>query len=880
MTKLPTGTVTFLFTDIEGSTRTLLEHGDRYAALLETHAEVIRAVVATRGGIEVNTEGDAFFVVFTSPAEAVRAAAEIQRGLAGYPWPHGVSIRVRIGLHTGEGVLGADDYVGLDVHRAARVARAGHGGEVLLSETTRSLVTNALPAGASLRDLGPHRLKDLDQPERLFQLVLPDLPSNFPPPRTLDARPNNLPAQLTSFIGRAKTIREIERLLEGTRLLTLTGAGGSGKTRLALELAHRRLSLFEDGAFMVELAPIRDPALVPSRIAESLGVPQIPGRTTLEVLEGHLRDRDLLLLLDNFEQVTAARDVIENLLTAAPKLKILVTSREVLSLRGEQEFEVPSMESPDLERLPDVLTLGRFEAVRLFTDRAAAARPSFRVTTENASAVAGITARLDGLPLAIELAATRIKLLNPEQILVRLQRSLAILTSGALTLPERQRTLRGAIAWSYDLLDEPERRLFARLSVFTGGWTLESAEAVCDPGSLGLDPLEGLTSLVDKSLVRKADPAQDRFSMLETIREFGQEQLQRGDDLEDTLRRHGEYFLRLALEAEPRLTGEERGQWLDRCEREHPNFRAALSWAIEVGQARLAQELAGALWRFWEQRGHLTEGRRWFDDILAMPSGQERTSSRAKALTGAGVMAWWQMDLAAARSFYGEALAVEQEQGDPARIAEALLKQAYIVGSTEGDIETVVGLLEESLDLFRSVGDDPGMARVLSLLARRDASEGDWDPVIARAEEAVAIWRRRGERYDLAYDLIALADAYGRVGRGAEARSAALEALELFREVDNPTGITLALLGLSFVASWEGRFEEAIRLAGASARLLEQYGGGMPSSSLPFPFAFTGDPEAEPRAHLSDDVARRAREEGWTMTVDQAVALAREEAGA
>jgi predicted ATPase len=591
----------------------------------------------------------------------------------------------------------------------------------------------------------------------------------------------------------------------------------------------------------------------------------------------HLDDKELLLVVDNFEQVAEAGPVIEELLTAAPKLKVLVTSRVVLSLRGEQEYVVPPLEPPDPERLPDLLTLGRFEAVRLFTERALAVRPRFRLTEENAPAVAEITARLDGLPLAIELAATRTKVLTPEQMLPRLQKRLSILTSRVQTLPERQRTLRGAIAWSYDLLDVAERRLFARLSVFAGGWTVESAEAVCDPGDLGLDALEGLTSLVDKSLIRVAEPADGhpRFSMLETIREFGQEQLGAGGDLDLVLRRHGEHFLDLAGEAEPHLTADDQGEWLDRCDREHANVRNALRWAIETGEADRAQESAGALWRFWQQRGHLGEGRRWLEEILAMPLGQGRTPARAKALTGAGGIAWWQNDRGAARAFYEEALAIERELGDPARTAEALYNEAFVMAALD-DLESAARLLDESLALFRSVGNEPGVARVLVMLVIRDAVAGDWGRVIARIEEVVAIWRRMGDRLQLAFDLVWLAFAYGRVGR-EDARSVALEALDLFRQVDNATGIALAFRDLAFLATWEGRHQDAIRLAGASESLRERAGGGPPPG---FAGLLEGDPVAEARVHLSEDAAQRAWEEGHSMGVDEAVALARSEARA
>jgi len=869
---LPTGTVTFLFTDVEGSTRLLQELGDRYAAVRDEHAAIVRQAIEVGGGVEVSTEGDSFFAAFNSPVGAIRAAVAAQRGLATHDWSPAAPVRVRMGLHTGEGVLGGDNYVGIDVNRAARIAAAGHGGQVIVSDATRGLVEHALPEGASFRDLGAHRLKDIALPEHLHDLVVEGLLADFPPPRTLDARPNNLPVQLTSFVGREEEIAEVKGLLDRTRLLTLTGAGGSGKSRLALQVAAELLLEFKDGAFFADLSSVTDPALAPSVVAKALGIPEVAGRAILEAVQERLRDQELLLVVDNFEQVAEAGPMLEQLLTAAPKLKVLVTSRVVLSLRGEQAYVVPPLELPDPERLPDVRTLGRFEAVRLFTERALAVRPGFRVTDENAPAVAEITARLDGLPLAIELAATRTRVLTPEQMLPRLQQRLTLLTTGARTLPDRQRTLRNAIAWSYDLLDGAERRLFARLSVFNGGWTLESAEAVCDPEGLGLDALEGLTSLVDQSLVRTAEPAAGhaRFSMLETIRDFAQEQLAAGGDLALVLRRHAGYLLGLAVAAEPHLTADDQGEWLDRCDREHANIRAALRWAIEAGEADRAQEAAGALWRFWQQRGHLTEGRRWLEELLALPSGQGRTPARAKALTGAGGIAWWQEDIAAARGFYEEALAIERELGDPARIAEALYNQAFIAGAG-GDFDAAVRLFEESLELFRLAGDELGVTRVLWMIVIRDLAAGNWERPLANAEEAVATWRRAGDRFHLADALVWQAVVYARAGRPADARSAVLEALELFRAVDSAMGILSVVLSLSYLARWEDRYEDALRLAGAAESLREQVGGRAP---LDYLAGFLGNPEAEARAHLPEEAAQRAFQEGRTMSADEALAHA------
>jgi tetratricopeptide (TPR) repeat protein len=457
----------------------------------------------------------------------------------------------------------------------------------------------------------------------------------------------------------------------------------------------------------------------------------------------------------------------------------------------------------------------------------------------------------------------------------RLDSRLSILTSGVRTLPQRQRTLRGAIAWSYDLLDEPEQRLFSRLSVFAGGWTLESAEAVCDPAELGLDSLEGLTSLVDKSLIRAEDSGEGhhRFTMLETIREFGLEQLATGGDLDAVLRRHAGHYLGLAIEAEPHLTGEDQGEWLDRCDREHANIRAALRWAVEEGDADRAQEAAGALWRFWQQRGHLAEAKAWFEEILTMPSGQGSTTARGKALIGAGGVAWWQQDREAAGTFYEEAVAVDRAIGDPLPIAEALYNLSFVVAGD--DFEAAMRLLDESLSLFRRAGEERGVAQVLTMLVMRDAQADRWEQVVESLEEITGIWRRLGDRLHLSFDMVWLAFAYGRVGRRAEAWSTALEALELFQEADNATGMGIAFTDLAFLATWDGRHEDAVRLAAAAESLRERVGG--PPGGIGG--ILVGDPAAEARARLAEEVGQKAWDEGRGMSVEAAAALARRQDG-
>ena len=521
MKELPTGTVTLLFTDIEGSTRLLQRAGDAYPSLLDEHRRVLRAAFSSHDGVEVDAQGDAFFVAFASAQDAAAAAVAAQQALAGHDWPDNREIRVRIGLHTGEPTAVGGRYVGLAVHQGARVMAAGHGGQVLVSESTRALLDDRFQA----RDLGEHRLKDLAGPHHLYQLLVEGLPADFPPLKTLENRPTNLPVLANALIGRSRELKETQALLarDEVRLLTLTGAGGTGKTRFALQIAAEQLEEFANGVFFVSLAPIRDWELVVPTIAQTLGLREQPGETRLETLTEYLRDKQLLLLLDNFEQVVPAAPEISGLLAAAPEINVLVTSRTRLRLSGERTYPVPPLELPNPEQLVDAGALMEYEAVRLFVERAQAATSDFAVTDVNVQAVAEICIRLDGLPLAIELAAPRVRALPAPALLRRLDQRLRLLTGGAQDVDERQRTLRATLEWSYDLLLDSEKVVFAELGTFIGGCRLEAAEAVCDPrGELGLELLGSLESLVEKSLLlQRADPdGEPRFWMLETIREF------------------------------------------------------------------------------------------------------------------------------------------------------------------------------------------------------------------------------------------------------------------------------------------------------------------------------------------------------------------------
>ena len=869
MTTLPTGTVTFFFSDIEGSTRLIQRLGERYPDVLLTHHTVLREALAANGGHELRTEGDSFFIVFDSALQACAGAAAAQKALHAYQWPEGGIVRVRIGIHTGEATLVGNEYVGLDVHRAARVASAGHGGQVLVSETTRALVDHALPTGLTLKDLGLHRLKDLAQPERLFQLTIEGLPDRFPPLKTLEATPNNLPTQLTSFIGRDDQVREAKQLLAKARLLTLTGPGGTGKTRLSLQIAADVLDQFPDGVYFVPLSAIHDPELVPSAIAQALSISTTGQRRPIDALVDQLREKRTLLVLDNFEQVLDAAPVASQLLEGSAGLRVLVSSRAVLRVSGEQEFPVPPLGLPDLKALPALAALSQFEAVRLFIERAVAVKPDFRATNENAAAIAGICERVDGLPLAIELAAARVKLFSPQALLSRLEKSLSALGSGTRDAPARQQTLRGAILWSYDMLDAGARRLLSRVSVFARGGSLEQLEPVCGPvEDIGGDVLGGLDWLAEQSLLRRLpDFDEPRFLMLQTIRDFASERLEESGEAHAIRDRHLAAFIALAQQAQPHLFGPRRKEWLDRLEEDHDNFRAALEWAVASGNSRQAMSLSGSFWRFWQMRGHIHEGRARLGQVLSLPTSGEFPTERLAALEAAGGLAYWQADMEGAQRFYDESLALTRQIGDKLAIANAIYNDAFPILVNRTNIPRAKELLEEALPLFREGADDGGTARTLWGLGNAAYFAEDYAVATPPLEEAQALFRQLDDRFMLAWSthtlgLVGLAT--GNVDLGRRCFS---EALRLFVEAKDVSGIILQVDNLSVIARREGDPVRATRLAAAAVAQQTATGTGL-GALLSQREGRTG------REELTETAAATAWAEGQALTLEEATAYA------
>lgn len=826
MGDLPTGVITLLFTDIEGSTHLLQQVGARYADLLTTYRYLLRTAIRTNEGQEVDTQGDALFAVFARASDALMAAVAAQRALATYAWPDAVAVRARMGLHTGEPSRLDEGYVGLDLHYAARVMSAAHGEQVLLSQTTRDLVMHVLPAGVGLRDVGEHRLKDLDRPVRLYQVTVADLPSRDAPPRSLGRHHAPLPVQPTSLLGRERDVTAIVQRLrqQDVRLMTLTGPGGTGKTRLGIQVASELHGHFAGAVCFVSLAAIQDATLVLPTIAQALGIREEKGESLLARLTDVLQPQPMLLFLDNFEQVVGAAAQVADLLTVCPLLNILVTSREVLHVRAEHEFVVPPLALPDLTPLPNLAELERFPSVALFLQRARAVKSDFQLTTANAHAVAEICVHLDGLPLAIELAAAHIKLLSPQVLLARLGQRLAMLTSGSRDAPARQQTLRNTIAWSYQLLDAGEQRLFRWLSVFVGGCTLQAAETVCAQSDQRLDQvLEGIASLVDKSLLQRMEPTgepyeEPYFLMLETLREYGQEALMAHGEAASAQLAHADYACRIAEEAAAALQGPQLVTWLERLDRAHDNIRAALRWAVESNRTTTALRLSTAMERFWVIRGHRHEGLTFLEQALA-GSGEVAMEVRAQGLLAAARLAFAQSNYDRGEVLAQESLVLFRELGD--RRGHALaLDRLGMAAWRQGHFAAARVLMQEALALFRALPDQSRVAWSLLTLGLLHTKQGEYPRACARFEESVTLFKQLGNKRGTAAALTQWAGTLF-VSQTELTRVDPMlrEGFALQQEVGDQEGIAIASLLLSWVALTQGdlatartRVEEGLAL--------------------------------------------------------------------
>ena len=843
--------------------------GQGYVELQMVHHELLREAFRSNEGRELRTEGDSFFCVFASALDACHAAAAAQQSFAEHRWPEGGALRVRIGLHTGEAPLMGDEYIGLDVHHAARIAGAAYGGQVLVSEATQALVAGRLPERLQLRDLGLHRLRDLAGTEHLYQLLVEGVPDVFPALRTLDGTPNNLPTQLTSFVGRSEMVARAKRLVETSRLLTLTGPGGIGKTRLSLQVAAETFDQFPDGVYFIALSAVRDPEVIPSVIAQAIGIPMTGNRLPLDMVIEHLRNRKTLLVIDNFEQLLPeAAGFPSTLLQASPNLKVIVSSRAPLRAYGEHEFPVEPLLIPDSTTHPSLDILSQYEAVKLFIERATAAKPDFYATNENAPAIAGICERVDGLPLAIELAAARIKLFSPQALYSRLEKSFSALGVGARDLPSRQQTLTGAIAWSYDMLDAPGRRLLARFSVFARGAGLEQAGAVCGPADeVGGDVVTGLDELADQSLLRRVpDVEEPRLLMLQTIREFGAERLQESGEAEVIRDRHAEAFAAMAEEVEGRLLGSERKAQLDRLARDHDNLRAALDWCISGHRTELALRLASAMWRFWQMRGHLHEGRSRIEAVLDLPGVDKHPAAHRRALEAAGGIAYWQADMHAAQAWYDDCLVLTRATGDKNAIANAIYNDSFplVVGRT--DMARALPLLDEALGLFRELDDAPGIARCLWGIGNVHHFLQDYDAAVPPLEESIELFRKLGQGFGLGWSLHTRALVAINLGDPTTAQPLVTEALGLFSKAGDVSGIMILLDDSAQIARLREQRLRSLRLAGAAAGMQARSGAQLATLAN----AIGGRPVAV----AEDAEERKAFEAGQAMTPEDAVAYA------
>ena len=878
--RLPTGTVTFLFTDIEGSTKLWEQFPDAMKAALARHDAILQEAIQQNNGYLVKTTGDGCLAAFHTAPEALDAALTLQHALSTEAWPSDTPLNVRAALHTGAAELRDNDYFGSTLSRAARLLAIGWGGQTLLSTASQELVRDTLPLHITLLDLGQHRLKDLQRPETVFQVAHPHLPRDFPPLRSLDnpALLNNLPQQMTSFIGREAAIEDVKGLLKTSRLLTLTGSGGSGKTRLSLQVAAEMLDGEGDGVWFVELAPLAEDTLVPQTVANVLGVKEEMGKTILQSLVEHLKSKRILILLDNCEHlVNAAAQLADTLLKQCPNIILLATSREVLNIAGETQYRVPPLALPNPKQIQTVESLSQYEAVRLFIARALQAQTSFAVTNENAPALAQLCVQLDGIPLAIELAAARVRSLSVEEINGKLDNRFRLLTGGLRTALPRQQTLRALIDWSYDLLNEQEKAFLCRLSVFAGGWVLAAAEqvGVTENGEDGIEAWEVLallTSLVDKSLVVADTAVPTRYRLLETMRQYTHEKLWERDDAEATQNRHLAFYVELMTEAKPKMKGADALAWFDRLEAEQDNLRAALAWAITDGKIESGLRIAAVMERFWRVRGPLSEGRAISIRLLNQADASISPVVMANALNGAGILAQFQGDYREALELYERAKALWEEVNDLHGVASTLNNMGMIA-SALSDWAQSRQVTEEALAINRRISNRQSEAINLNNLGILAMRQQDYATAQTYLETALHINREEGMREWETGNLLNMGMAALLQGEHTRASECLKQALTISREVDYKILIAETLGAFGLLAAQQGQSERAARIWGASEALRETLAAPMSTEEQEeYNRAVAEARQAADPAQFSIHWA-----EGRSLTMQQAIELTQDD---
>ena len=862
---------TFLFTDIEGSTRLWQHEPERMTLALARHDAIARAAVQANRGLMVKMTGDGVSAAFDDPLDAVVATLELQCALGKPDATHGIAFLVRCGLHAGVVERRDDDFFGEPVNRAARIMQAAHGGQVLLSQAVAALVGERLPHGVSLRDLGLVRLRDLSSRERLYQIVHPQLRADFPALRTLEASPNNLPQQLTAFIGRVRELAEVRKLLGKTRLLTLHGVGGIGKTRLALQAGAGVLGDYADGVWFVELAALADPQLVPLAVASVLGIKEDPGRPLVEALVKNVKDRKLLLILDNCEHLlNACAGLAAQLLQAGPLLQILASSRQPLRVAGEAGFAVPPLAVPDPDQTIVLADLEQNEAASLFIDRALSARPSFQFTQQIAAFVANICRRLDGIPLAIELAAARVRAISVENIAARLNDRFNLLTHGDASALPRQQTLRALMDWSFDLLTQHERALLRRLSVFAGGWTLEAAEAVGADGDVSTGEVLGLlANLVDKSLVTLEAEGQ-RYQLLETVRQYAQERLDESGEGESARRRHLDFFLALAEQASSQLVGPDQGAWLARLVADGENLLAAHAWCDRVEEGgELGLRLVFAVKLCLIYRGRLALLHRLTLEALARPGAQERNRARCRALHTAGQVDFFMGRYQEAQGYLEESLSIAIQLGDKDRAA-MVLQELGVVSTGMGDLAKARVHLEQALNLALELQNKRALAAAINALAQLDRMEGELDTAERLYERFLGLARELEDRESIAIGLLNLAMVS--IGRGSHDRASGklIEALSIAEEIGSTRAGQSALEVSAGLHALGQAWEHAAVLFGAAQAQMVQTGfHGDPTDE-----AFLAPLIAKARGALGAAAFATAEAKGRALGYEAAIAQA------